>query len=90
MSDGGESKHRGFKAEKAWCIQEFTRLKWLKESKRKRGNYETEESGKNWMLSSPEDEAATRKSRSEAGHGGNGEAMRRKGFQKEEVVHCVK
>lgn len=52
--------------------------------------HETEESGKNRMLSSPEEEAATRKSSSEAGHRGNGEAKRKKGFQKEEVVHCVK
>lgn len=56
VSDGGESKHRGFKAENAKCVQEFARPGWLEESGRRKKGNEIEESGKNWMVFSQEKE----------------------------------
>ena len=61
VPDGGESKYRGFKTEKAWCTQESTRPGQLEESGRERDQYinETGESGKNRILSSWEEETVT-------------------------------
>lgn len=42
------------------------------------------------MLSSLEEEATTREEQNWIGDQGSSEARRRKGFQKEEIMHCVK